>query len=107
MGDIFQLHRPSEPGTILAASEAGVEISLGGGETLWLGELAAETLEARNVPTADLGGDGGWWIVHYHHGETTIVGKLRDHILGPPSFQEILARFAFNVRSAADAQIPR
>lgn len=59
-------------------ADVGIHISIGGGATLWFGELSKSLWDDAGGEELGLGGDGGWWMVLYGSGEKIVLGKCVD-----------------------------
>ena len=56
--------------------DVGIHIALGGGASLWMGEISRHMWEQAGAEA--LGGDGGWWLVLYKGAEQLVLAKCVD-----------------------------
>lgn len=75
----------AEPGTVIhhTSEEGGppdvaYQVILAKGESLWIGEITRDRYEDAGGDAMGLGGDGGWWLIHYKGADATVLGKAPD-----------------------------
>lgn len=62
------------------ALDIGISIGLGGGRTLWIGEITDHRHEEGGEEAAALGPNDGWWLMLYDdkNAVTEVFGKFVD-----------------------------
>lgn len=76
----------ADPGTIVWHTSDGeggppdvaYQVILAKGESLWIGEITRDRYEDAGGDKMGLGGDGGWWIIHYKGKDAAVLGKVAD-----------------------------
>lgn len=59
--------------------DVGTHLAIGGGVTLWFGEISRTAWAEAGDAAASLGSDGGWWIILYGpSAERRVLGKCVD-----------------------------
>ena len=74
----------ADPGTIVWHTSDGeggppdvaYQVILAKGESLWIGEITRDRYEDAGGEQMSLGGDGGWWLIHYKGRDATVLGKV-------------------------------
>ncbi len=59
-------------------ADVGLALQLPGGSQLWFGEISRRLWEYAGPDAAELGSDGGWWIILYSGDDTSVIGKCGD-----------------------------
>lgn len=73
-----------------AGPDVGLSLDLGGGWSLWAGEMPDSTLSEHDV--GDLA--DGWWLVLYGPKETIVAGRLVDQYIGQNFIDQLAALLA-------------
>lgn len=69
--------------------DCGIQVGLGGGYSLYFGELADRTLEEHGVEPVS---PSGWWAKLYGPGEGWIIGPIADRYVAKEALEHIAGR---------------